>query len=65
MSIHASAVTFTTYVSDLNEDLWNNIKIVGNLQNENNFSSNVCLKKVSISNSLVNHSNCMLILPMF
>lgn len=65
MSIHASAVTFTTYVSDLNEDLWNNIKIVGNLQNENNFSSNVSLKKVSISNSLVNHSNCMLILPMF
>jgi len=43
VSIHASAITFTTFVSDLNEDLWNNIIAIGNLQNENNFSSNVSL----------------------
>lgn len=41
LSIHASAITFTTFLSDINEDLWNNIISVGNLQNENNFSSNV------------------------
>jgi len=41
VSIHASAITFTTFVSDLNEDLWNSIIAIGNLQNENNFSSNV------------------------
>ncbi|XP_026817705.1 lethal(2) giant larvae protein homolog 1 isoform X2 [Rhopalosiphum maidis] len=40
VSIHASAITFTSFVSDLNEDLWNNIIAIGNLQNENNFSSN-------------------------
>jgi len=43
VSIHASAITFTTFVSDINEDLWNNIIEIGNLQNENNFSSNVSL----------------------
>jgi len=43
VSIHASAITFTTFVSDLHEELWNNIIAIGNSQNENNFSSNVSL----------------------
>ncbi|XP_050540876.1 lethal(2) giant larvae protein isoform X2 [Daktulosphaira vitifoliae] len=40
VSVHASAITFTHFVSDINKDLWDSIIATGSSHNENIFSSN-------------------------